>query len=73
MSTMKKTVYSAIIFLAGIFCLSSCMKVYHCSCTYNNTVMLNKELGKLTYSKATTACNAYDTTVAGENWTCTVY
>jgi len=51
----------------------SCTKVYHCTCTYNNAVTLNKDLGSQTKSNATNECNNYDTTVAGEVWTCTIY
>jgi hypothetical protein len=70
---MKKVTYSILIFLTGITYLSSCTKVYHCSCTYNNEVTLNKELGNMTSAKATDKCNAYDTTVQGQVWDCSIY
>ena len=58
---------------AGLVFFASCKKDYHCECSYNNTVMLNKDLGAQVHSDATTQCNAYDTSVTGETWKCIVY
>jgi hypothetical protein len=70
---MKKAIYTVITILAVALSFTSCKKEWHCTCTYNNTVMFTKDLMNDTKSKAQTACSAYDTTVTGEIWTCTTY
>lgn len=67
---MKKAI---VIMLIGIVGMSSCQKVYHCSCTYNNVVVYTKDLGTHTKDDATTMCNSFDTTVKGQDWTCMLY
>jgi len=69
---MKKAIYTSIVILSGIISFTSCRKEYHCNCTYNNTLVLTKDLGNQSQSDATTICNRYDTTVAGETWLCTL-
>lgn len=56
--------------VGGIITMASCTKNYHCQCSYNNTVRLNKDLGVQTRENAQDECESYDTTVAGEKWTC---
>ena len=67
---MKKAI---VIILIGLIGTTSCQKVYHCACTYNNQVVYTKDLGTHTKDDATTLCTAYDTTIRGEAWTCTLY
>ncbi len=52
---------------------TSCKKVYHCQCSYNNKIMLVKDLGSQVESDAKDMCSDYDSTVVGEKWTCVVY
>ena len=70
---MKKATYSVIIVLVCLVSLVSCKKVYHCSCSYNNVVVLNKDLGAQYAKDAKDECTGYDTTITGEKWTCTLY
>ncbi len=70
---MKKAAYTIVFVLAGIIFLFSCKKNYHCSCTYNNKVMYNVDLGDQTKSNAKKTCSGFDSTIAGEVWTCTIY
>lgn len=56
--------------VAGVISMASCTKNYHCQCTYNNTVRLNKDLGVQTRENALDECEGYDSTVVGEKWTC---
>jgi hypothetical protein len=67
---MKKAI---LIMLIGAIGLTSCQKEYHCACTFNNTVVYTKDLGTHTKDDATTLCSAYDTTIVGEPWKCTLY
>ena len=69
---MKKAIYTGIIIVSGILSFTSCKKVYHCSCTFNNTLVYNKDLGNQTLKNAKTICDRSDTMMAGEIWTCTV-
>ncbi len=70
---MKKATYTIVIVLVGMLSLFSCKKDYHCSCTYNNTVMYNVDLGDQTNKNAKSMCSSYDSTIKGEVWTCTIY
>ena len=70
---MKKATYCVIFLLIGLVSLFSCKKVYHCSCTYNNTVVYNADLGSQYQKDANSKCSSYDTTITGEAWTCTIY
>jgi hypothetical protein len=72
-ATMKKAAYSVITFLLCLACFVSCKKQYHCSCTYNNAVVFTKDLGLQVHDDAKEQCTSYDTTVSGEEWTCTLY
>ena len=70
---MKKGTYTVIFLLLGMIMLFSCKKVYHCSCSYNNIVVYNTDLGSQYKSNAQTKCNSYDSTITGEVWTCSLY
>ncbi len=70
---MKKAFYTVIVLGVLLISSGSCKKVYHCSCTFNNKVMLNKDLGSQTADDAKEICSGYDSTVAGETWNCTIY
>ena len=70
---MKKATRTVIFVLLAVVCLFSCKKVYHCSCSYNNVVVYNADLGSQYKSNAQSQCNAYDSTITGEVWTCTIY
>ena len=70
---MKKATYTVLFIFLGVICLFSCKKVYHCSCTYNNIVMYNADLGSQYKNKAQDQCSSYDTTITGETWNCTIY
>lgn len=70
---MKKATYSVIVILASILAFSSCDKQYHCGCTFNNTVVYTKDIGRQTKKNAESQCNSYDSTVVGEVWNCTLY
>lgn len=66
----------AVIVLAtvcGVVYFSSCKKMYHCVCTFDNHVKYTKDLGSMYEDKAQAACSAYDSTVTGEAWKCTIY
>ena len=70
---MKRDIlFVLVIAVSGILCFASCKKDYHCQCTYGGKITLIKDLGNQTKSDATNQCNAYDSTVAGENWICTL-
>lgn len=71
---MKRLIFNvlAIAFLSVVF-FASCKKDYHCQCSYNNGVMLIKDLGSQSKSNAESQCSGYDTTVTGEKWDCTIY
>ena len=70
---MKRDIlYVFVIAVLGIIFIASCKKDYHCQCTYNNKITLIKDLGNQTKSDAKDLCNSYDSTVAGEKWTCTL-
>ena len=68
---MKKVIFTVIIL--GTLSMFSCKKIYHCSCTYNNAVVYNQEIGSQYQNDAQNKCNAYDTTIIGEAWNCTIY
>ncbi len=70
---MKKATYTGIIILLGVLSFVSCKKEYHCHCTYNNVIVYNADLGNQTKKNADKICSGYDTTITGENWTCTIY
>ena len=70
---MKKATYTIVIVLVAMLSFFSCKKDYHCSCTYNNTVMYNVDLGDQTNKNAKKTCSNYDSTIKGEVWTCTIY
>ena len=70
---MSKGVYTVIILLAAVCIFASCEKEYHCACTFNNSVIYTKDLGEQYKNNAEKDCSAYDSTVAGEVWNCTVY
>lgn len=70
---MRKATYTVIIILFCILTFSSCEKEYHCGCTFNNTVVYTKDLGRETKKNAESQCSSYDSTVVGEVWTCTLY
>lgn len=70
---MKKASYTVILILLSLLSFVSCEKDYHCSCTFNNTVVYNKDLGVQYKNNATNQCNSYDTMVIGEAWNCTLY
>ena len=70
---MKKVTY----ILATAFLITlafySCKKEYHCSCSFNNTVVFTKDLGNQYKKNAKDQCNAYDSTMQGEVWQCGIY
>ena len=70
---MKKTTYAIVFVLACMLSFFSCKKDYHCSCTYNNKVVYNVDMGDQTKDNANNRCGGYDSTIAGEVWTCTIY
>ena len=70
---MKKATYTLTFLLLGVICLFSCKKVYHCSCTYNNTVMYNADLDCQFQNNAQNECSSHDSTITGEAWKCTIY
>lgn len=71
---MKRDIrYVLLIAFVGITGMTACKKEYHCQCTYNNQVKQIVDLGSQTKDDATSQCNSYDTTVAGEKWNCTIY
>lgn len=70
---MKRDIlYVFLIAVLGITAFASCKKNYHCQCTYNNKITLIKDLGNQTKDDAKEICDGYDTTVKGEDWTCTL-
>lgn len=69
---MKKVIYTGTIILFAALSFTSCKKEYHCSCTYNNTLVYTKDLGNQSLKDAKNICSRSDTTVAGETWSCTV-
>jgi hypothetical protein len=70
---MKKATRTVIILLLAVISIASCKKEYHCHCTFDNNVVKNVDLGNQTKDNANKMCSAYDTTLPGEVWTCTVY
>jgi len=71
---MRKIIKASLLLAAtGAVFFASCKKEYHCQCSYNNKVMLNKDLGFEYKSDASTQCTNYDSTVAGEVWNCMLY
>lgn len=70
---MKKATYFVIIVLICLVSFISCKKEYHCSCTFNNTVVFTKDLGSQVKKNATDQCSSYDSTIKGEVWNCTLY
>lgn len=70
---MKKLLRVALV-LGVVFsiCGTSCVKNYHCVCTYNNQIRMDKYMGARTKDNAVDECEGYDSTVAGEKWTCTL-
>jgi hypothetical protein len=70
---MKKLMILAIA-SCGIAALSltSCKKDYHCTCTYNGTVLYDQDLGHMTHSDAENQCNEHSTSVAGQTWECSL-
>lgn len=71
---MKRNIrYTLFIAALGILGFASCKKNYHCQCSYNNQVKLDRDLGSQTKDDAKTACSAYDSTVTGEKWNCVIY
>jgi len=67
---MKKLIVLALITSASIFSFSSCKKDYHCTCTYNGTVVYDQDLGKMKHSDAENQCNQQSTSVLGQTWAC---
>jgi hypothetical protein len=72
LAKMRKAVI-VIIILSGIVYLSSCKKLYHCACTYNNKVVFTKDIGSQVEDNAKDICTSYDSTITGEAWNCTIY
>ncbi len=71
---MKRGIYTVLaITVLAVLSLASCKKDYHCQCTYNNQVMLVKDLGSQVKKDADNLCSAYDSTITGEQWNCIVY
>jgi hypothetical protein len=70
---MKKAIFSVITILVVALSFTSCKKEWHCTCSYNNMVMFTKDLNNQVKSKAETTCSQYDSTVAGQTWSCTIY
>lgn len=70
---MKKATYTVLLVVACLLSAVSCRKEYHCNCMYNNQLVRSIDLGNHTKDDATKMCNKYDTSVAGEIWTCTIY
>jgi len=71
---MRKAVYIVSALLVGtLLSVSSCKRTYHCHCSYNNKLMLSKDLGVQSEAKAQEICSGYDTTITGEVWNCTIY
>jgi hypothetical protein len=70
---MKKAGYTLLTVLICALSFTSCKKEWHCTCSYNNTVVFTKDLMNETKSKANDACSAYDSTVTGVVWNCTTY
>ncbi len=72
MPKMRKAIYTTIILL-GFLIFASCTKEYHCTCSYNNNIVYNVDLGVQYKDNATTQCSKYDSTITGEIWNCTIY
>lgn len=71
---MRKAFYIvAALSLGLMLSVSSCKRNYHCHCSFNNRVMLSKDLGAQSESKAQEICSSYDSTITGEVWNCTIY
>ncbi|MBC7554827.1 MAG: hypothetical protein H7257_12710 [Taibaiella sp.] len=66
----KRIVYVFAIAVTGVVLFASCRKNYHCQCSYQNQIRLNKDLGSKVKSDAQEECDSYDTTITGEKWTC---
>ena len=70
---MKRDILKVFVIAAlGLVCCVSCRKNYHCQCTYNGKITLIKDLGNQTKGDASDECSGYDSSVAGEKWTCTL-
>jgi hypothetical protein len=70
---MKKAFYSITLLLtACLLSVTSCKKVYHCNCTFNNQVVYTQDLGLQVLKTAKSECSSHDSTITGEAWTCTV-
>ena len=69
---MKKVMGILFIGSAVLFA-ASCKKDYHCSCTFRNNNVYSTDLGAQYKNDAQNKCNAYDSTVQGETWNCTLY
>jgi len=71
---MKRGIVQVVLLaVVAIAFFASCKKDYHCQCSYNNQVMLVKDLGSQVHGDAQTTCNGYDSTVTGEKWNCVIY
>ena len=73
LAPMKKAIYSVITIMAVGFTLTSCKKVWHCTCSYNNKVMYTEDLQRQAKGDAETMCSKHDSTIAGQVWSCTIY
>ena len=69
---MKAIFISSAIALAFILSVSSCKKDYHCTCSYNSTVVYDQDLGHMTKSDAKDKCNQQSTSVLGQTWSCNI-
>ncbi|OJW83950.1 MAG: hypothetical protein BGO69_09470 [Bacteroidetes bacterium 46-16] len=68
---MKKWIITAIASCAiGALSLTSCKKDYHCTCTYNGSVVYDQDLGHMSHSDAKDQCNQQSTSVLGQTWAC---
>ncbi len=71
---MKRDLRSILLIAAAaILGFTSCKKNYHCQCSFNNKIQMVTDLGSQTKDDAKTQCDAYDSTVTGEKWTCVIY
>jgi hypothetical protein len=68
----KRAIYLLILFF-GLLSLAACTKDYHCTCTYNNTVVYYIDLGPQYQNKAQAACSRYDSTLRGIVWDCSLH
>ena len=72
MPMMRKAIFALLVF-TGLFSSTSCTKDYHCACTYNNAVVYNIDLGVQYKDNAQAKCAAYDSTIKGMTWQCSLY